>query len=245
MKQLLFFEPNPSTTIRGFFQLLPNQELSRIPRSEVLRALRFYLSTREERSTATPKATAINKTLAYAVEINGGVEDDDEINYSQVCETASNILAVWEEKDPKLKRELSTEHDGDTLRSHDNPINFSRVGSHAFNAWFKPLPLRAGIRAIRFWKCHVKLRRAGFRRRLAGYGVVFWTLNGDRTMADSNNDSFSKPPLFIMHGIGFGCIPYIKVAIDAARRDPGRVIVLPEWCAAALMSCHVGGTVRV
>ena len=32
-----------------------------------------------------------------------------------------------------------------------------------------------------------------------------------------------------MHGIGFGCVPYIGVALRAASRQPRRTIVLPEW----------------
>ena len=134
------------------------------------------------------------------------------------------------------------------LRLYFKRINFSRIGANDLTAWFKPIPLRLLIWAVRFWCCHIQLRRAGFHRRLAGHGVVFWTRNGyeeegyefehssKHVHADSSNFSDratpptgEHPPLFIMHGIGFGCVPYIGVALRAAQRQPRRTIVLPEW----------------
>lgn len=245
--EMLHFEPAPAATIRGFFQLSTNDDLSVIPRDAVLRALRFFLSAREESATASANSRKFNKSVAYAVEVNGGVEVDKEIPFDEVAACAKAVLQDWEQRDPSLRTALRDEPE-EALRSHENRINFSRIGACDLTAWFKPLPLRLLIWSVRLWCCHVQLRRAGFRRRLAGHGVVFWTRNGHedevaaRAEAEESSGCCSvdsapapapaqeqQPPLFVMHGLGFGCVPYISTALRAAKKQPQRTIVLPEW----------------
>ena len=128
---LLNFEPNPSANIRGFFQLSPDASLSRIPREAVLRALRFYLSTREESATASRNSRKYNKSVAFAVEVNGGVELDQDVKFSDVAAVAEQILDGWEQRDPKLQA-LSGSRE-ETLRSDDNRLvqtNCVSVGHH-------------------------------------------------------------------------------------------------------------------
>jgi hypothetical protein len=119
--ELLHFEPEPRANVLGFFQLDgQHDDLSQIPRSAVLRALRFYLSAREEASTASRNSQRINKTVGFAVEVNGGVELDREIPFADVKRAAEEILVGWEQRDPKLKAELSHASE-DALRTPDNP----------------------------------------------------------------------------------------------------------------------------
>lgn len=117
--ELLRFEPEPAANVRGFFQLASGADLSRIPRAAVLRALRFYLSSREESSTASANSRQFNKSVAFAVEVNGGVELDREIPFEDVAKTADDILRGWEQRDPVLKTSLSKAAE-DTLRAQDN-----------------------------------------------------------------------------------------------------------------------------
>lgn len=78
-------------------------------------------------------------------------------------------------------------------------VDFIRVGRYDVVAWFKPLLVRAGIQAYRFWAVHLKLFRAGFHREIAGSGVVFYVRVGT---------DIRCPPLYIFHGLGLGDIAF-------------------------------------
>ena len=87
---------------------------------------------------------------------------------------------------------------------------------HPVHAFFKPLPVRAGISLYR-WTClHAPLYLAGFERRVTESGIVLWTRRG------------KGAPLFLLHGFGFGATPYVGHVLAHFGKE-GRPIVLPEF----------------
>ena len=92
-----------------------------------------------------------------------------------VRQESEEILAKWESAIPELGKLDSKDPWLPTEEGRRRIESSRRSLIHPVHAFFKPLPVRAGISLYR-WTClHAPLYLAGFERRVTESGIVLWT----------------------------------------------------------------------
>jgi hypothetical protein len=193
-------QPCPKDFVERVFQA-PQHEIAR---ERAVHWLCFYLTGRELESY------------------------DDRCYPSSVIDMAEDILNKMEEKGEfKLHSDpaLAWLPKSAPMSPHSKVPDFARVGRGPINAFYKPLLVQAVVCFSRMYAEH-ELRDMGFLRTVDHNNVVFWVR---RPVDDHEHDKFHDcvRPLFFMHGLGFGVVPYIHFV--RALLDDSRTVVVPEW----------------
>ena len=101
-------------------------------------------------------------------------------------------------------------------------VDFVRVGRASIDAFYKPIPVRLIMLIMRRY-AEREMVQMGFTRTVGESCIVYWK----RPQMTKRDDSRAIRPLFFLHGLGFGIVPYVHFI--RSLLDDRREIVVPEW----------------
>jgi pimeloyl-ACP methyl ester carboxylesterase len=104
--------------------------------------------------------------------------------------------------------------------------DFIRIGGAPITALYKPLWTVCLMFVVRQY-ARSQMRSLGFSEEEdVDTNIVFW-VRPPRPRKIHNRGEPRRPPLFFLHGVGMGILPYIRF-IDELSRDSNRWVVAPE-----------------
>jgi pimeloyl-ACP methyl ester carboxylesterase len=199
-RQQMFLQRHPRDIVEAMFQA----PLERVSSERVRHWLCFYLTMREMESFPGER---------YPEEV---VHEADEVLQHMQREGGftlhSDPATAW------LPLEVHTEC---TLPRSD-VVDFVRVGRGSINAFYKPIPVRVLMLCMRCY-AEREMRQMGFTRTVGAGSIVYWR----RPQRTKRDDSRAIRPLFFLHGLGFGLVPYVHFIHSLL--DDRRDMVVPEW----------------
>jgi hypothetical protein len=199
-------QPRPRELIQGVFQA----PLNRISRERALHWLCWHMTMREIESYAD---------LRYP---------------GAIVECCDEMLSVLEDRghfalhiDPATAWLPLTAATESTHGASAGIVDFVRIGRGSINAFYKPLLAQAVITAFRVY-AEGELKGMGFTRQVDEFSIAYW-IRPAVAASGSPSSRGSKPvrPLFFMHGMGFGAVPYLHFI--RGLLDDRRAMVVPEW----------------
>jgi hypothetical protein len=201
----LILQPKPKEVIESVFQV-PYHEVAR---ERAIHWLCFYLTMRELESYVDACYPIL--IVQTAEELLSKMEKNGRF------ELHSNPSFAWL---PKSTPTRSTHTDAQIP-------DFCRIGRGSINAYYKPLVIQAVVLFVRLYT-EQELRLMGFQRSLSrdNNHIVFW-IRKPRSNRDHQIYHDSVRPLFFMHGLGFGAVPYVHFI--RTLLDDSRTVVVPEW----------------
>lgn len=147
---------------------------------------------------------------------------------SEVILNAESVLGGMEKRgnfllhsDPSTAWLASSVHTECTLPRSDI-VDFVRVGRSSVDAFYKPIPVRLTMLIMRSY-AEREMRQMGFTRTVGASCIVYWK----RPQVSKRDDSRAIRPLFFLHGLGFGIVPYVHFIHSLL--DDRRDMVVPEW----------------
>jgi pimeloyl-ACP methyl ester carboxylesterase len=190
----------PKEIIETLFQT----SVERISRERALHALCFYLTMRELESY--PGGEYPSALVAKAQGVLDGMQRAGQFTLHSDPSTA------W------LPASTRTEC---TLPRTD-VVDFVRIGRASVDAFYKPIPIRLAMLVMRSY-AEKEMRQMGFTRTVGASSIVYWK----RPQVAKRDDSRAIRPLFFLHGLGFGIVPYVHFIHSLL--DDRRDMVVPEW----------------
>lgn len=193
-------QPHPQAIIESLFQA----PLCRVSCQRALHWLCFYLTMREMESypggVYPPSLVAKAQSMLDDMQQRGGFQ------------LHSDPATAW------LPLSVSTE----CTRPRSDVVDFVRIGRGSINAFYKPLPVRLVMLGMRCY-AEREMRQMGFTRAVGASSIVYWT----RPQRTKRDDSRAIRPLFFLHGLGFGIVPYVHFI--RSLLDDRRDMAVPEW----------------
>lgn len=151
----------------------------------------------------------------------------------EIVELCEDILSVMEDKgrfalhsNPLMTwLPLSTPTES-THGDNAGVVDFVRIGRGGINAFYKPL-LVQGITTLARMYAEGELRGMGFIRVVDEFNIAYWIRLPQQVTSGFKAVDSGVRPLFFMHGMGFGAVPYIHFIRGLV--DDRRAMVVPEW----------------
>lgn len=193
-------QKRPKDVIESLFQA----PLHRISSERALHFLCFYLTMKEQESFALSRYP--DEIISKATRIL------DKMQTKGGFVLHSNPATAWL---PWTVRSEST-------LPRSNTVDFARIGRASIDAFYKPIPLRLLMLLARSY-AENEMRQMGFVRTVGLHNIVYWK----RPQQTKRDDSRAIRPLFFLHGLGFGIVPYVHFI--RSLLDDRRDIVVPEW----------------
>ena len=190
----------PRDIIESLFQA----PLHRVSRERALHFLCFYMTMREQESY--PNGMYPLVLVAKAEGVLNAMERKGQFTLHSDPSTA------W------LSSSVRTEC---TLPRGD-VVDFARIGRPSIDAFYKPIPVRLTMLIMRSY-AEREMRQMGFTRTVGSSHIVYWK----RPQVTKRDDSRAIRPLFFLHGLGFGIVPYVHFIHSLL--DDRRDMVVPEW----------------
>lgn len=196
----MFNQPQPIEIIESMFQA----PLHRVSRERAVHFLCYYFTMKELENypdNAYPPSVIAKANRAI-----------DDMQMKGEFKLHSDPSTAW------LPAEVRTEC---TLPRTD-VVDFVRLGRSSINAFYKPIPMRLVMLCMRCY-AEKEMRQMGFVRSVGASNIVYWK----RLQRTKKDHTRAIRPLFFLHGLGFGLVPYVHFIHSLL--DDRRAIVVPEW----------------